>query len=723
MSDVFTIGGTAVDLEAMDAIPIRFQERFGSIPTLTLQRRGVALQATPDPWLGKAVTWSHDGTTYFSGDVVSVSPSYQDDLGWAFTYQCLGLRNRLDYFPHTDSNTGIDTSPYNLTLEDPSYDAARAGRTVGQVLTDVLTMPANGAALVAAGVGNLTVSGSVYTLPAVTTADLAALAVVPPRPVYVTGEKLGDALDGLLSQWAPNCVLWIDAAANLRVLDKRNFAATTLTMGTDPIEPAALSRDAGDCFQRVAVRGRPIAVMAALKLSLGQITEDFAWGTFTNAQAKANWTPAQFRQMGTSLDHGTCTCPSTTQVTITSASGATWAADGLDQANGIHAVINLSSSTITDVTQYWTARVVSNTATSGTTTLTLDNPLPHTGFDHYSLSGLAGGNAVVWTRYQLANSALWPRVTTQSTFPQPMINGAGGATLISSPIAVVFRNDGSSFPLAFTYNSGDGTLRFIYPTYIIGNNAAPQDIWVYLPINTNPNTATYPPDSGGSPAYAGTSHSVEGLSRTLTVTIDSWRDPASLSQVQAYASDLLDSVKDTVVEGSLTYYGMFASALTCGMALQVAGSGYSTGWESLAGLAVVEVEVEWPQREGMDYRTTLHCSSRRHHYSSEMFLRPERTYLPMGFDGDPWGGAFDAPPDHGPVRAHDRAHDEAQDGGYDPDPMMGDPGAMMGDPGATGSGSGPGLQFVRRLEGEELSEAMRDAGLDPGPTTGEGGSR
>lgn len=55
--------------------------------------------------------------------------------------------------------------------------------------------------------------------------------------------------------------------------------------------------------------------------------------------------------------------------------------------------------------------------------------------------------------------------------------------------------------------------------------------------------------------------------------------------------------------------------------------------------------------------------------------------------------------------------------------MMGDPGAMMGDPGATGSGSGPGLQFVRRLEGEELSEAMRDAGLDPGPTTGEGGSR
>lgn len=638
MSDVFTIGGTAVDLDAMDAIPVRFNERFGAIATLTLERRGIPLPGSPDPWLGKDVTWSHGGTLYFVGDVVGVVPSYHDDMGWIFTYQCLGIRNRLDFFPHTDSNTGIDTSPYNLTLEDPGYNAARAGRTVGQVLADVLTMPANAAAMTAVGIGNLGVNDGVYALPAATAADLAALTVIPPRPVYVTGEKLGDALEGFLGQWAPNHRLWVQPDGTLRVRDLRAFPVHTFTMGTDPIEPTELARDAGDCFQRVVVRGQPVAVMALLKLSRGQITEDFAWGGFTTAQAKANWTPAQFHAPGQALDSGACTCPSTTQVTVTSASGSTsWAANSWDQATGLHGVVNLSSTIVNDYTQFYTARVVANTALAagGTATLTLDTPLPHTSFDHYSLTGLATGGSVVWTRYRIANPALWPRVTNQSTFPQPMINGGGGATLMSSPIGIVFRNDGSTFPLAFTSDAATGTLRFIAPTYIVANNAPPQDLWVYLPIQSNPNTAVQPPDAGTppatAPAYAGTSHAVEGLQKTLTCTVEPWRDPAQLSQVRAYAADLLDSVKDTVVEGSIVYYGLFEPALVFGLAAAVAGDdgagAYPTGWETL-NLPILEVDVEWAQRQGYDYRTTLHASNRRSHYGVGMFMRPERAVGP-----------------------------------------------------------------------------------------------
>ena len=53
MADVFTLGGVTLDLGAAEAVPVRFAERFGSIPTLTLQRRGIPLPGLPDPWIGE----------------------------------------------------------------------------------------------------------------------------------------------------------------------------------------------------------------------------------------------------------------------------------------------------------------------------------------------------------------------------------------------------------------------------------------------------------------------------------------------------------------------------------------------------------------------------------------------------------------------------------------------------------------------------------------------
>jgi hypothetical protein len=127
MADVFTLGGVTLDLDAAEAVPVRFTERFGSIPTLTMQRRGIPLPGLPDPWIGKTITWSHDGTPYFSGDIVSVAPHFDESFGWVLSYQCLGLRNRLDWFPHTDSQTGVDTSVYNAMPEDGAGPALTLG--------------------------------------------------------------------------------------------------------------------------------------------------------------------------------------------------------------------------------------------------------------------------------------------------------------------------------------------------------------------------------------------------------------------------------------------------------------------------------------------------------------------------------------------------------------------------------------------------------------------
>lgn len=645
MSDVFTIGGAVVDLNAEYADPIRFTERFGEIPSLTIQKRGVALPGT-DPWVGKEITWANGGTTRFVGDVVGVSPSFTG-LGWVLTYQCLGLRNRLDWFPHTDSNTGVASSPFNLQPENSLYNPARAGRTVGQILASVLTMPDNAAWCDLCGIGNYTGLPTSPTLPGVTTADLALMTAIPPHEVYVGSDKFGMALDGFVQQWAPNYRMWVDPDGNFRFKDIRTFPPATFTMGYDPVEPSDLTRDVGDCFQRVVARGQPIAVLAVLKLSDGDLVENFAHDGLTNAQAKAAWTPADFQQPGTAQDTGTCTCTTTTTIVVTSSSGSTaWVSGYWDQSHQ-QGWINLSSSTIAGYTQYWSARIVACTALSagGSSTITIDSPMPATSYDKYTITGLATGGSVVWTQYQIANTNLWPRVTSQTTYPQPLVSpGGGNVSLTSSAVGIILWSlNGSppymSFPSWFTFNSTTGNLRFASPTWMIANNAPPADVWAAIPIQTNPNTAIEPPDISGVPQYSGTSHSVDGLTKTLTIDLDDWRDPGSLPQVQAYASEVLDAVSNAVIEGSVVYYGLYPAALDFGMSVNVAGAdggviAYPTGWESAA-LPVLGVDVDWTQDEGMLYRTTLHCSNRKDIASAEMFMHPQRTGLAIGTpDGD-----------------------------------------------------------------------------------------
>lgn len=649
MADVFTRNGVTLDMNAANAIPVRYQESFGATPTLTIQVRGGALPGIPDPWIGKVIKWYHDGTLYFTGDVVAMNPQFDQHVGWIVTYTVAGIRNRLDWFPHTDSATGLDVSPFNLLLTDPDVNLARSGRTVGQILGQtglgVLLMggdespenPGNVQNLATYGVGNI----GTGVLPVQTALDLTALTMIPPRPVYFGGEKFADAIDSLLCQWAPNFRWWVQPDGNFRFLDLRSFTANVLTMGTDPIEPTELCRDLSRCFSRVVVRGQPNSVMALLKLSEGQLTEDFAHDGLDNAAAKAAWTPTQFAQpqwsSGTApaLSSGTVDCTSTTTVNYRSSTASeTWTNGYWDQSHQ-QGTLNLSASILGDsFTQFWSARIVSCTAlTAGSvSTFTLDNPLPNTNYDKATITGLASGPGVVYTKYKIANETLWPRLTNQSTYPQAFVNSSGtGATVLSSPMGLVFRDDQSTFPLAYTFNTVTGEVRFIAPTYVIANNAEPTDVWIYQPVNTNGLYAVYPHDTIGPPQtanYSGTSYTVDGIRKTLTVTIDQWTDYGQFSNISAYAQDLWSSVSDAVVEGTVVYYGFYAPALTFGNAVTIEGqdtpmAAYATGWEGLT-LPIREVTVDWPQTTGQDYITTMSVSNRRDVYSVEQFLKPPR---------------------------------------------------------------------------------------------------
>ena len=287
-----TIGGSAVNMDQNNLWPSRMSLRLHGYSTLTLVRRGFGkLPGLPDPWLGKTVSLAIDSTTYFKGDVVDFEPEYTE-TGWTISYQCRDLRFRGDRAPYTDSNTLTDSGAWNLLGDDRDWIASRAGKTIGEVLEAVLTMDANATALDAMGIGGYT-SSSPWTLPSATTTDLAALSTIPPNPVSVQGERLLTAVESFLNAWAPNHSMWIRPSDGvIRFLDRRSVTNHTLTLETDPISPTPLRRSVTDCYQRVVVRGQPVAEPKLLTLSSGGLAEDFAYGSLDNAGAKAAYNTA-----------------------------------------------------------------------------------------------------------------------------------------------------------------------------------------------------------------------------------------------------------------------------------------------------------------------------------------------------------------------------------------------------------------------------------------------
>ena len=719
-----TIDGSPVSIPR-DLIPIRLVPvAKGSYPTLTFAVRGKPLPTSGvGPYLGKEAVLTVDGTVRFKGDVVFQGPQFQGSGGLIVrTYQCHGLEARANRFAHTDSITGVDSSAYNLALDNQQSDylAARAGRTVGEILEDVLTMDANAANLDAAGIGAYT-SLSPPTLPASTAADLAAITLIPPAPVYFGGEKLWEAIVAFLGQWAPNHWCYVDPVTGaIRVVDCRTFSDRTLTFGTDPVRPTGISRDLDPCFGRVVALGEPIAEMGVFSTAAGTLSESpFAHDGLTIAQAKAAWTPTDDAAPGmapgqaigvavisggavnsgslaaqgygytstpsvsvvgdgtgasytatrtgdkiTALnkvsggtgytkatfvidapggacaDAGTCSCTSTTTVDLTSENPATtWPSNYWDQTAGNKAgVILLNYAAGTGVSTTAMRRIVANAshAPGSTSSVTLDLALPHTNFDSYTLCGYANTSSAVWKEYALP-SGVGAKLARQSTYPFPYRNANGvGITMTSTPMGAV-RYSSNNLPpfneavVAISVNPDAGTIRFAQATYTTAGNRAPDDVRVIVPIYTDVNKAVYPADVGGVPQFAGTA-AAAGWEKTLTVVCRSWRDPGNLAAMQAYAEDLLDSVKDIVMEGTITYLGLYEDALTPGIRVSVAGNGYTTGWES-AELPVVQSELLW-NADGVSLPTVLKCSNRRAHYSAEAFLHPDRAGLTPLFGGE-----------------------------------------------------------------------------------------
>jgi hypothetical protein len=114
------------------------------------------------------------------------------------------------------------------------------------------------------------------------------------------------------------------------------------------------------------------------------------------------------------------------------------------------------------------------------------------------------------------------------------------------------------------------------------------------------------------------------------VTVREWRDYSLTSNMQAYANQLLAAISNVVVEGTIAYLDLPTFYLTPGQAVSITGSGYTTGYESVA-LPVASIEIQFNAGpEGTSYFSTLHLSNRQARYAGAVFMRPAVTGQQLG---------------------------------------------------------------------------------------------
>jgi len=351
-------------------------------------------------------------------------------------------------------------------------------------------------------------------------------------------------------------------------------------------------------------------------------------------------------------DSGTCTVPDTLHVTVTSSTATkTWATNYWDQSTN-QGVIFLYTSSVTGLVSRTVRKIVAcgSMAAGGTCSITLDRPLDATSYTSYTILGLAAGGSIVWRRYAVADAACAARLRPRATFPAPLANANGGASaMTSTPLVEVLYSSSGAAPwytspigAAVDYVNGrfdtEKPVVSLYGTQsnlITGGSSTdgiPANVRAFIPTRSDVLQAISPANSGGSPVYQGTSSSIEGINRTLTVTVPSWRDPANASNMVAYAADLLDAHKDTVFEGSVKVLRFDARWFSPGQALNLACDYYATGLESIAA-PVVECRLRFlpgGQGGGNRYETTLNISTRRQPFQAAQYERPSRTPLPIG---------------------------------------------------------------------------------------------
>jgi hypothetical protein len=608
MSSTLTIGGTAYTVSGRATARMLLDRMCLSVDDAdTLEFHDFGRSLPPQFHPGQTVEWDDAGPApYFKGEIVQAQSAFTQ-LGWCTGYQCRGLKYVGNKIPITNPFDSSGVITFNLPSTDINYVPALSGQSIGAILQAVFTDHA--AALTAIGIAGVVV------------ADYTPLTLVPPQPVTFQG-PLFNSIDTFLDQWAGLYSCWVEYHAatsdwRIRIVSQAAFGAATLTLGTDPIDPPTISRDSTGSYSRVLYRGRNH--VEALIGSVRDTTLVPIW----SAPDQAAWKWSDFSQPAGATDYGTISTLTSTTALVTSHSGSThWITNFWSINEGTIWNINPAA---TGILQQEVRAIIACTAMTagGTATITFDRPLANGGYTNYQMTCQPPGTKVdVWRRYGLSNTFAAAHLVRMFNADVAWGN-MGSVVRTSYPIGAIVSGS-SYFPATFEIDPTTGTIRFDQPTVSTLNSQqaldlggagvkAPDDVLALIAYARGTLTSVAP-----SSGFQGTFFTADGVSRTWTIDDPGWINAGAQAQYDALAQAKLDTVKDTVLTGSCVYNGKYVAGLTRGMLLNIAGTGYTTGYEAIAAV-VRSVTLEWPDAGANAFTTTLAISSRRKQGTGDTF--------------------------------------------------------------------------------------------------------
>lgn len=388
----------------------------------------------------------------------------------------------------------------------------------------------------------------------------------------------------------------------IRFADLRSVASTlNIDLALNP-QPQ-LNRSTADNYSRVIVRGGPDIRPVILDLSAGDLAEAFAMPpTYTtNTAAKTAWNIGTWLNASRKQITGTCLCrrPRTaneadpghpsyiadpTSTLLADANyllvdpadnTLTWAADAYNQSsNGLAGFLYVERNQQATWIEMINRKVVSNTALTagGTAYLQLDDPLPSTDYVKFTMIPGIWPGSLTWRRYSIQKQTGAGRSIAkyaQPAFPVPIPWTNTDGTLVGNTQTAVatiyFTPAGSSEQRFAMCNIQVDRLNeaiildrpsvsfFGQPSSLatggVSVDGQPQNIRALIPVSLKPLEVIEPVNTGNTANYSGTSFTVDGVARTHFVNMPDWVAESDTSPIRLWAKQLLDSIKDTVVEG------------------------------------------------------------------------------------------------------------------------------------------------------------------------------
>lgn len=619
MSSVLTIDGNVIDLDASRVSIQRLTLSVDQPDMLEFGEHGASL---PFTWHdGQAVTLTVDGTLRFVGSIQGVYSGGIGEGPIAVGYRALGLKWAAGTIPITNPQDGTGVIQLNLPSTDQNFIAELSGMSVKEILIYLF----DGHATALASVGIVGYNA----------ADLNALTIVPPTQagVLFQGGSFIDQVEYFVQNWYAQYVIYVEyqesdgqATGILRVVDSSAFTPTTFTLGTDPITLDEISRDASQCFTRCVLRGFADVEPAYLSLAMATLKEAFT------AADKTVWTWYDFARPGGAIDSGTITALSSTQITVQSSNPAeTWATN---YWNGIEAQIQLINPAATGIefTENRQITACSTLDAGGTATITLDQPLVNSGYTQYYIWGQPPEVSNTWRLYDIVPSYVKDHLVKQFSHSVPWGTSSSAVVQTNFPAASICYSPSGQppyieWPATFEILPETGQIRFsepvvrpfgTLPNLIKGGvytDGIPSDIKVLVAYSRGTLTAVYPPDVDGQAQFDGTAYTQDKITRTLYRDYPQWRWGNDLTSYQQLAQQIWYTVSNTVVSGSLTYYGKLSSALDRGKAANVAGA-TTTGFEAI-NAAIRTIVLEYPQTGPTPWLTRLSFSTVRRPFSGD----------------------------------------------------------------------------------------------------------